>query len=101
MRMRRKWVNMRGAVEMNKSTFAPIPFEQYEADTRELAEQGAAVITALRCQLLESEIMMWAMVRASGGTLLVHGADIGAGYPASWRIDEDPATGGRRFTILR
>lgn len=86
---------------MDKSTFAPIPFEQYEADTRELAEQGAAIITQLRREIREREIMMWAMVRASGGTLLVHPRDFKDGYPASWRIDEDLETGGRRFTILR
>lgn len=71
----------------------------YEADTRELAETAAGIISELRRQLREREIVMWAMVRAAGGSILIRESDIAMGYPGKWRIDEDMADNGRRFTI--
>jgi hypothetical protein len=78
---------------------APVPFADYEHDTRELAESAAAIIEDLQRQLREREIMMWAMVRSAGGSLLVSNGDLARGYPERWRIDEDVAENGRRFTI--
>lgn len=79
----------------------PIAFQDYEKDTRELAENAAAIISELKRALTEREVLMWAMVRASGGTLLVRHRDLTAGYPAAWTIDEDVAEDGRRFTITK
>lgn len=76
-----------------------VSMADYEADTRELAETAADIISELKRQLREREIMMWAMVRAAGGSLLVRESDIGMGYPGKWRIDEDTAENSRRFTI--
>ncbi len=78
-----------------------VTFADYENDTRELADSAASIIEDLRWQLRDREIMMWAMVRAAGGTLLVRQNDIAAGYPASWRIDADVAENGQRFTITK
>ena len=76
-----------------------IKFEDYEKDTRELADTAGAIISDLRRDLREREIFMWAMVRAAGGSILVSHMDVALGYPDAWSIEEDAATNGRRFTI--
>ncbi len=81
-------------------THAPVAFADYEADTREIAEQSAAIIADLHRQLRDREIIMWAMVRAAGGSILVTNGHVAAGHPPRWRIDEDMTENGRRFTIL-
>lgn len=88
-------------VQSMESAQGPIPFDQYEADMRELAQSGAAAVEELRRQLREREIIMWAMVRAAGGSLLVRQSDIAKGYPKAWRIDEDVAENGQRYTVTR
>ncbi len=76
-----------------------VKFDDYVKDTQELADTASAIISDLRRQLREREILMWAMVRASGGTILVRNMDLALGMPDGWRIEEDAATNGRRFTI--
>lgn len=89
------------AVEAWKDAQSPIPFRQYEADTKEIADRAAEAIAALQRQLREREILMWAMVRAAGGSLLVRNSDVAKGYPEAWRIDEDVAENGQRYTVTR
>jgi hypothetical protein len=78
-----------------------VSMADYEQDTRDLAERSAAIIEDLKRQIREREIMMWAMVRAAGGTLLVRHGDVAAGYPAAWRIDDAAAEMGQTFTITK
>jgi hypothetical protein len=78
-----------------------VKFEDYEKDTRELAERAAAIIVGLRSQLREREVLMWAMVRAAGGSILVRNYDLALGDPEAWSIEEDVAQNGRLFTIKR
>ena len=85
---------------MSASGFGSVSFSDYEKDTREIAENAASIIEELRRQLRDREIMMWAMVRAAGGSLLVRNRDITFGYPPKWRIDMGAAEDGQRFTII-
>ena len=80
---------------------ADVKFEDYEKDTRELAETAASIIEELKRDLRNREILMWAMVRAAGGSILVSNHDIAMGYPEAFSIHEDAAENGRRFTIQR
>jgi hypothetical protein len=80
---------------------ADVKFEDYEKDTRELAETASSIIEQLKRDLRNREILMWAMVRAAGGSILVSNQDIAMGYPEAFSIHEDAAENGRRFTIRR
>lgn len=53
------------------SSFAPIPFAQYEADMRETSEQAAAIIEHQAREIRELKRGVAALVLAAGGRLVV------------------------------
>lgn len=78
-----------------------VKFKDYEKDTRELAETAAAVIEELKRDVRNREVLIWAMVRAAGGSILVSDHHVAVGYPEEFSIDENASENGRRFTIRR
>lgn len=81
-----------------------VSLEDYEHDTRELAERAGAVIADQKHELdrrdRETQILLWAMVRAAGGKLFVPNGYLARGMPKGWRVDRDDAKNGTHFRIL-
>lgn len=81
-----------------------VSFEDYDHDTREIAERAATIIANQKHELdrqdRETQILLWAMVRAAGGKLFVPNGSLAKGMPKGWSIVEDIANNGTHYRIV-
>lgn len=81
-----------------------VSFEDYEHDTRELAERAGVIIANQKHQIerleRDAQILLWALVRAAGGHLFVPDGSLARGIPTQRSIEVDYANNGTHYRIV-
>lgn len=76
-----------------------ISFKDYEADTRELAELGAAAVEAMRRERDEALMLFWAAVRLAGGSVSIPRRYLMRGVPEKTERSDDIVNAAIEFRI--